>query len=331
MKKPTIGDLAKAAGVSVTTVSHSFSGKRYVQPDTRVHIEAIARQIGYRPNTRARLLRTGAVNSIALVSSMPFSVAAGPSRLGFLMEIAAAAAMPALSSGLTLSIVPPLEHNASLDPIEVDGVIIVEPTSQDPLLEYFCDRGIPVVSIGRVPDRQDIPFVDLQSRKTAELLLEHLSTGNGRTGLITGTQRRNSYEETEGAYFRHADRHNYDPLLVRIDERGGEQAAAVITEDILRRAPDLTALCVPVDAFAVGILKAAMRTGRQIPGDLRIATRYDGLRAKLSSPPLTAVNLHLDEIATGAVELLMAKLHGSEAPPPLAIHPELVVRASSTG
>ena len=127
MSKPTIADLAKAAGVSATTVSHAFSGRRYVDPETRKRIEALAEAIGYRPNHRARRLRTGGAGSIALVSSMPFAVAAGPSRLGFLMEIAAAAAVTAFSRGISLCLVPPLGPRDSLDALEVLGAIVVEP------------------------------------------------------------------------------------------------------------------------------------------------------------------------------------------------------------
>ncbi|OJY07628.1 MAG: LacI family transcriptional regulator [Rhizobiales bacterium 63-22] len=329
MGKPTIVELARAAGVSVTTVSHAFSGRRYVDPETCKRIQAIAREMGYRANPRARRLRTGGAASIALVSSMPFAVAAGPSRLGFLMEIAAAAAMPALSNGLALCIVPPLGPDVSLDALEVDGVVIIEPARDDRLLEFFCSRGLPVVSIGRVPDRDDIAFVDLQSEKTATIMLDHLASGGGRIGLITGVERRNSYLETEAAYLRHAAVNGYEPVAVRIDECGGEEAAAEVAADLLRRMPDIAALCVPVDAFATGVLKAAKALNRPVPAGLRIATRYDGLRAKLASPPLTAVNLHLDQIAATAVDLLIAQLQNREAQPPVYLPPELVPRASS--
>jgi DNA-binding LacI/PurR family transcriptional regulator len=70
--------------------------------------------------------------------------------------------------------------------------------------------------------------------------------------------------------------------------------------------------------------------GRSVPDNLRVATRYDGLRAKLATPALTAVNLHLDQIAEIAVDLLIAKLHSRTAQPPTYLAPELVPRASST-
>jgi DNA-binding LacI/PurR family transcriptional regulator len=329
MGKPTIADLAKAAGVSATTVSHAFSGRRYVDPETRKRIEALAEAIGYRPNHRARRLRTGGAGSIALVSSMPFAVAAGPSRLGFLMEIAAAAAVTAFSRGISLCLVPPLGPRDSLDALEVDGAIVVEPELDDPVLDFFFDRGVEVVSIGRAPGRDSLPFVDLQSGATAHRLLDHLLEGGRRVGLITGLQRRNSYIEMEAVYAERVAQAGLPAIAIRVDERGGEQAAAVAAERLLRDDPTISALCVPVDAFATGVLDAAGIVGRSVPYDLRLATRYDGMRARLATPPLTAVDLHLDQVAAAAVDLLLARLGQLHPAPTVVSPPSLVLRASS--
>ncbi|MGQ3296494.1 MAG: substrate-binding domain-containing protein, partial [Shinella sp.] len=68
---------------------------------------------------------------------------------------------------------------------------------------------------------------------------------------------------------------------------------------------------------------------RKVPHDLRLATPYDGMRAKLATPPLTAVDLHLDQVAAAAVDLLLARL-GQLDPAPCAVSPPcLVLRTSS--
>lgn len=79
----TISDVARQAGVSVTTVSHALNGRGQVDPATRQKVEEVARELGYTPNRHAQKLRGGGSNMIALMSSMPFAVAGGPSRLGF--------------------------------------------------------------------------------------------------------------------------------------------------------------------------------------------------------------------------------------------------------
>lgn len=148
-KRVTIADVARAAGVSPATVSQAFNGRRQVDPATRERIRAVALELGYRPNPTAQRLRTGRSGMIALLSSMPFAVAAGPSRLGFLMEIAAVAAGAALSNGLALILVPPVEHGQlSLDALAIDGAILVEPASDDPGLALLRARGLPFVTVG---------------------------------------------------------------------------------------------------------------------------------------------------------------------------------------
>ncbi|MCY1533321.1 Periplasmic binding protein-like domain protein [compost metagenome] len=65
-----------------------------------------------------------------------------------------------------------------------------------------------------------------------------------------------------------------------------------------------------MDAFASGAVTAVRESGRRIPEDVMVATRYDGLRARTCVPPLTAVDLHLDEVAQQAIALLFDHLRG---------------------
>ncbi len=331
--RPTIIDVARTAGVSPATVSNALNGRRYVDADTREKVKATARRLGYTPNLRARRLRTGSADTVALLSSMPFAVSAGPSRLGFLMEIAAVAAATALENELALVLVPPLEHKRlPIDDLPIDGALVIEPTEDDPTTARLRDRGLAVVSIGRQGGAKGVvPFVDLHSAHTARLLLDHLhAQAARRIALLIGAQSRNSYQETEAAYREFARRNKMRPTIVRIDESGGEDAAHAATLHLLEEQPELDALCVPVDAFAVGANRALAERGRKVPADVKLVTRYDGFRARQCNPALTAVDLHLPEVASLAVKLLMAHMRGDEAEHsvrgPL---PELIVRGSS--
>ncbi len=331
-KRATIADVARAAGVSPATVSQAFNGRRQVDPTTRERIQAVALELGYRPNPTAQRLRTGRSGMIALLSSMPFAVAAGPSRLGFLMEIAAVAAGAALSNGLALILVPPAEHGQrSLDALGIDGAILVEPAAVDPDIARLRERGLPFVSVGKVAEAEDIPFVDLHSAWTTSLLLQHLwAQGARQIALVVGRQARNSYLEAETAYAGFAADRQMRQRVLRIDETGGEAAGREACRRLLAEDPEIDGICAMVDAFAVGALQAAHDLGRAVPADLKLATRYDGPRAREATPPLTAVNLHLEAVAEAAIVLLFEHLQGHasrhSATGPL---PELVARASS--
>ena len=332
--RATISDVARAAGVSTTTVSHALNGRGQVDARTRERVEKAALALRYRPNRHAQRLRTGEAHMIVLLSSMPFAVAAGSSRLGFLMEIAAVAATSALTRGLALVLAPPMESGAlPLETLDVDGALVVEPSARDVNIDHMKRRGLPVVSIGRQPGaRPPIPHVDLRSAETARLLLDHLrAQGARRIALLIGSERRNSYIETEQAYRAAVLEYGMPAIVATAEETAGEDGGREATRDLLRRHPRIDGICAPVDAFAVGAILALQEAGRRVPQDVVVATRYDGMRARTCEPPLTAVDLHLDRVAHEAIELLLEHLRGDKTRRVVAgPAPELILRASSS-
>ncbi|MGY2049768.1 LacI family DNA-binding transcriptional regulator [Methylobacterium sp. JK268] len=324
--------VAEAAGVSPSTASNAITGRRPVEPETRIKVEKAALDLGYRPNLSARRLRTGGAANFALFSSMPFSVSAGPSRLGFMMEIAAAASMAAMEHGIALTLVPPIAGTdlSRLD-LDIDGALVIEPSRADPYLTTLAARGVPTVAIGRVPGGMaGIEEVDLQSELTAELLIAHLAERSSRLALVVGDIDRTSYEVTERVYRSFARRTDQEPLVLRLPESEGEDGAARACAELLAGHPSIDGMLVLVDAFATGAVEAARSLGRGIPTDLRIATRYNGLRAMQCDPPLTAVDLRLDEMGALAVHKLLSALRMTRRGNRKAAPPQsLIVRAST--
>ncbi|MFF2197597.1 LacI family DNA-binding transcriptional regulator, partial [Streptomyces sp. NPDC058157] len=314
-RKPTIADVARAASVSPTTVSHALNGLGKVDPRTRERIKRTAAELGYRPNLRAQRLRNGEAKAIALASSMPFAVAAGPSRLGFYMEIAAAAAERAMVHGYALVLVPPVQSGSPLHSLDIDGAVVVEPGEDDPAVAGLRERGLPYVALGREVARPDAPYVDLCGGAVTGLLLEHLrEQGARRPALLIGAGSRHSSVDARAAYERAAAADGgWPPVVVTAPEEGGEQAGYEACAALLAGHPETDAVCALVDVFAVGAVRAVRDSGRRVPEDVLVATRYDGPRARTCEPPLTAVDLHLDRAAADAVELLLSRLRGGGA------------------
>lgn len=332
-RPPTIADVARVAGVSRTTVSHALNGLGKVDPRTRVRVKQVAAELGYRPNLRAQRLRRGQAKAIALASSMPFAVAGGPSRLGFYMEVAAAAAESALVHDYALVLVPPVESGSALYSVDIDGAIVVEPDVADAAVGQLRERGLPYVALGRpVSPDEDCPYVDLRGGPATELLLEHLREQGARhPALIVGSGSRHSAVDARAAYERKAEEYGWTPIVAAEPEAGGEQAGYDRCAALLAEHPEIDAVCAMVDAFAVGAVRAIHDSGRAIPDDVMVVTRYDGLRARTCRPPLTAVDLHLDRAAFEAVELLLARLRGDVATTRAATSPEprVIARESS--
>ncbi len=332
-KRPTIVDVARAAGVAPSTVSHALNNKGYVESGTREKILETVRKLGYRPNHRARGLRSGGGGIIALISAMPLGVAGGASKLGFLMELAAVAAEEAIRRGLAMVLVPPQPAGEALPPLEIDGAMVVEPTADDPYMCRLAECGIPTVALGRWPGHDEASYVDLLSAESANLLLQHLAgSGASKIAVMIGDKERNSYLETEKTYRDFCRRTGQKTVIYKLDESGGEMAGQMGAAKMFGEHPDVDGLLALVDAFAVGAVRAAEGLGLTVPGRLKIATRYDGLRAKLCRPPLTALNLHLEQVATMGVELLALRMSEPDRPAVLwPGKPELIIRESTIG
>ncbi|WP_295043322.1 substrate-binding domain-containing protein [uncultured Paracoccus sp.] len=322
--------MARQAGVSAGTVSNALSGKRQVDPETRLRIEAAVRSLGYVPNVAARALRHGRSNLIALCSSMPWQIAGGPSQLGFMMEIVAAVSPIALQQGTAVTLLPPeADAGTFLGRIALDGAIVIEPLREDPFLDVLGRLALPVVTLGRPPSGK-WTHVDLDYPAITHLLCEHLHvSGARRFPLLTGAEDRIVYDDTIEAYLAFARRIGMIPEVIRLPEAGGEAAAAArIRDRIVQR--DIDAVLAPIDAFASGVMAAAKQAGIRVPEELRVATRHDGFRARHEYPALTAVDLHLAEAASQCTRLLLSKIEGGAVPFRTPITPPgLVVRGST--
>ncbi|UVI36472.1 LacI family DNA-binding transcriptional regulator [Brevibacterium spongiae] len=330
----TIADVAREAGVSRTTVSHALSGQGKVNADTRAKVKEVAERLNYRPSARARSLRSGKSQTLALLSSMPAAVSAGPSQLGFFTELAMGCARTALLEGYVFVLAPPTEAADPVDLLDIDGAILLEPTVDDSLAEALRDRGIPYVTIdgpssndsaaptgAAVPAGADSRWsIDLHHRTTAQLLLDHLlDQGAKQPALLVSRSRRGAQIAAREVYTETAAARGFTPLIAEADETSGEDGAFVAAEEMLAAHPDIDAVLAPIDTFATGAVRAAQESGRTVGGDLLIATRYDGLRARTSIPPLTAVDLGLEAISSAAVEMLVTVLDGGHSSNPNAV------------
>jgi DNA-binding LacI/PurR family transcriptional regulator len=165
-------------------------------------------------------------------------------------------------------------------------------------------------------------------------LLDHLAAASARRiALMIGSSERNSYLETERAYLAFARKRRMQPVIVRVDESGGEEAAFRATQTLIEEHPRTDGLLALVDTFAAGALRALLERGIAVPERVRLATRYDGHRARESVPAITAIDLHLDDIAGRAVTLLLDRMQAGRssgqivlAPPPV-----LIPRRSTAG
>lgn len=329
----SIHDVAKAANVSPPTVSNALSGKRYVSPELVQKVQIAARELGYKADPRATSFRTGRSNCIAVLSPMTAMIPAGRGKLAFLMEIAESAAIRSLESDFALTIIPPTGMPSRIvGNLLIDGAIVVEPAADDEAISALLSRQLPVVTIGQYQGGSSkTPYIDMNYNMMTKMCLEHLKeAGCKRVALILGTALRQLYHEIYIEYEKFCLKNGSPLLCERVDEFQAERAGELACDALFERDSMIDGLFAPLATLAVGARKSLQRSGRRVPDDVKILTRYDGVRARDCDPPLSAVDLHLDRVGEEAVDLLLRIIANERveatrsAPDPL-----LIVRQST--
>src|SRR3954454_3595905 len=156
-----IGEIARRAGVSRSTVSYVLSGKRAVSESTRQRIQAVIDELGYRPNASARALKEGRTRTLGLVIP-PASQRLTDMQLGFVASVVEAAARADFDVLLSPS---GGDHERSFERVvtgrRVDGALLMEIRLDDDRVTRLQQVGLPFVTIGRTADAEHMWWVDI--------------------------------------------------------------------------------------------------------------------------------------------------------------------------
>jgi LacI family transcriptional regulator len=291
----TRNDVAQRAGVSVAVVSYVVNnGPRPVAPETRQRVLKAIDELGYRPDTVARQLKTGRSNVIGVV--LPdVSLPHFGELTQVLSELAGMRGQQLIIASTGWDRRAEREQLEFLGGRRVDGVVLM---SVDPLqdFQWLVDLGPEVVVIDR-------PEAAVKGALAAtEHLIDH---GHQRIGFVGGAagflaaQRR---REGWAAALRQHGIHPVEELMVTesISRAGGYAAGMTL----LSRPDPPTAVYVDSDAQAVGILRAAADLGRRAPDDLAIVTGEGTATAAYAVPSLTSIEIPRREIAQEALDAL---------------------------
>ncbi|MEV4056180.1 LacI family DNA-binding transcriptional regulator [Amycolatopsis sp. NPDC049688] len=333
--RPTLADVARAAGVSTATASRVLNGFPRVSPERRKQVESAMLQLGYARQRAARAAPPPQTGSIALV------VCEEALRLftdPYFPRIAAGAdrELSAVGMQLVLLTVPATENYQGpvlryLDGGHVDGALVVGMHGRRPLDLDWVD--IPVVFGGR-PVRQAesgrLSYVDVDNQGGARLATQHLLGAGRRTvatiagpqDMTAGVDRLNGYRQAMVGGGRH------DLGLVVFGDFGqasGEHATA----RLLDRRPDVDAIFAASDMMAVGAMRALRRAGRDVPGDVAVIGFDDLPISRRTDPPLTTVRQPVEEMGARMTAELLAMIAGAAPRQRTVLDTRLVLRESA--
>jgi LacI family transcriptional regulator len=327
--KATIFEVAETAGVSITTVSHVFSGKRRVNEQTRQRVIDAADQLAYRPKATAKALATGRTNTLALqISATGQDLVLNPFFSALLSELSLAA----IERDLSFVYVPPAgPGRAFVDPLikerRIDGALLVDPVKSDPFVKALEHFDVPFVSIGRIMGSSFERWVDNDHAAACAKALSHLEArGYTRPSLVT-VPMDVSYVADYSEGFRDARNGERESILVA-DDLSVRSAHHVVTDALRGRNPPDALFCIH-DVLAVGALQAASELGVQVPEELGVLGVTDSPLAAKAHPPLSSVRVFPERAADAALDLLGALFHGDAVPAPVIVPTRLITRRST--
>ncbi len=330
--QPTIADVARHAGVAVSTVSYVLSGKRAISEVTRNRVLASIRLLGYHPNAGARALASRRANVIALVLPLRSGI-----QVPVVMQFATAVVTSARSHDHDVLLLTSDEGPEGLRRIAagalVDGVLVMDVELHDVRVPLLRELRRPSVLIGLPADTGGLTCVDLDFHRAGQVCVEHLAgLGHRRVALLgapaavydrgTGFAHR-----TRAGVVEAAARHGVEAVTLPCEESAADVRRRV--DVLFARHPDISGLVVQNEA-AVGPVQAALAaSGRRVPHDVSVVAVCPDQFAEHASPRLTSVPVPAEEIGRQAVALLMRKLGDEPAPEVTLLEPRLTVRDST--
>ena len=310
-----IADVARKAGVSRTTVSHVFSGKRPVAPATRERVIEAARALQYIPDSTARGLATGRSMTLGLVlPTFDDPAVLNPTWLKVLEGLSSAAA--AAGYGFLIASAkdarPAKPTNETRRRSTFDGIIVLDPLARNRLIPQLIRMQIPVVTVGRYLGHPNIPWVDADIAAGTRRVLKHLrAEGFQRPALLSVDLEIAFVQDLESAFVDALARQGCDPVIVRASDLSEIEAYEKATQ-LLSAWPDaVDAVVTASDRQAIGVLRAARRLGLHVPADLGIAGQGDTVIARNSRPALTSVHARPKDIGAAAVHMLLELISGN--------------------
>lgn len=337
MASPTIKDIAKALGLSVSTVSRALSGQGRLPEATRQRVREAARRFGYIPNRAAQTLVAGRSSGFAgLVLTDP-----GYGREdSYLGEYITGLGFGLAQAGIDLFLSSVPEGQSELSVIRnivetrrADGLILARTSEVDPRVDYLMAVGFPFVTHGRTAMEQAAhDWVDTDGQGAFAQAFDLLyQLGHRRLALLT---------IEEPMTFR---LHRTEGLMRAIEARGDPEVSLTIAtsprydaqrrEDVifrlLARSDRPTAVLALFDGLAMAVLKVAEQMGLAVPGDLSVIGFDNIASSALSRPGLTTFDSEIHTCARRSAEMLVARMADPRAPERQElIQPQLLLRGS---
>lgn len=313
----TMADVARKAGVSVSTVSYALTGTRPISGVTRDRVLAAMAELGYQPNAMARGLASRRSNIVGLLLPLT-GRALGATETAFVTGATEAAR----EAGYHLMLCPVgADDTDELQTLAtqrlLDGFLVMEVQLTDQRVELLRGLESQFVLIGRTQDQAGLACVDIDFEQTVDDAVAHL-VGLGHQTIAyvnhSDASLAGGYgpaQRTAQAFARALDRYGVTGVMVPSEDTatGGRLAIRTARE----RCPRLTGVLVMNENAALGILGELQEAGLNVPWDVSVISMVTSeVVADLASPALTAMTSPGAALGAAAARVLLKRLEAGD-------------------
>jgi LacI family transcriptional regulator len=329
-RKPTMNDVARAAGVGTMTVSRVLNGSAHVSTETADRVDKAIKKLRYRPNEMARALRGLKTRTIGVIVPYLYDP--------FFATCAHAISTVAKARGYSVILAtsnedPEAEGTEAQLMLQrhVDGLVVIPAASRRSHLTRPEFNKIPIVTLDRPGPDHRFDSVLVENQSGASLVTEHLISGHGHRRIAFLGLDKHLY--TMNARFDGYRRAMLDAGLKpeASFQCSSQEATSSVISAMLHEKNPPTALLAANNLSMRYILRALVDEGIQVPESLALAGFDDFELAEVLHPTLTVVRQSAGDIGTGGANLLFERLSGArtaKAGREVVLPVELVVRRS---
>lgn len=328
-KRPTIVDVARQAGVSYQTVSRVLNNHPRVAPETRTRVLAAIKELDYKRNLGAKMLKTrrsGTIQLISVDAEFPFEVP--------LLDTVQWGEYSAIYTDCRLKDLPRALDKAASHMVE--GIFLYAPRLRMPDADLLAlCHDIPLVRRDFALDSRQITWVGYDQIRATQLAVQHLiDLGHRAIGCVTGTLqalnaswRYKVWQQTlrENGLEPGPSAHGDYTTTKNAIQTGYEGMCR-----LLEGGAPFTAVLIANDHMAIGALHALREHGLRVPDDVSVVSYDNAPHAAFLDPPLTTIEFNFDLQSRLAFQFLFEQINSPDTPPHQhVLLPKLIVRQST--
>ena len=334
IRSPTIKDVANTAGVSIATVSNVIRGKSTLFSDpTGERVRHAIRELNYNPNHTARSLVSQSTKTLGVVVPKNHGRLTSNTYLSAMMDGFLEFSVAAGYQTKIISLVNDDKRTAIalVEDGSTDGVALLAPPEESPLLSWIHKTRIPTVVAGNIPPDLELPSVDVDDISACcEAVSWLISMGHRKIGLITGDLSQWSSRRRESGYRRALDRAGilFNSEIVFQGDYNPPSGEAG-SQYFMRIKDRVTAIFCANDWMALGAMLKFQKNSVRVPEDISIIGFDDIQIAQWTAPTLTTMHQPIHEIGMKVAEMLIEQIQtGSLSQSSILLPATLVIRQS---